>query len=291
MDDRRSGTELPRVTFWPRPAAKDAPIERDVYCETCGYNLRGLKKPVCPECGRPFKPRATAASQLPWKQRETRGFFDAYWSTVRLVLLQPKKFGLEVWEGGRLSHKDGNRFRWATIVHAFLPLTAVWISFAGQLLPKTMIVPYVTITALFILLWLEKSTRLIVGFFNKQTMSADVHRRLVSLGHLTCAALALSPVHLALMAATGVAYRLEGSGGMLFAAAAGAWGLFTVTQLSMWLTSTLLLVREAMNCNEGELMMIALAFVVAWTFYAALYLVGLPLAVYWFVTQVVKAAA
>jgi hypothetical protein len=290
MDERRSSTDLPRVTFWPRPAAKDAPIERDIFCDKCGYNLRGLKQAVCPECGTPFRPRAAAASQLPWKQRETRGFFDAYWSTVRLVLTQPKKFGLEVWEGGRIPSRESNRFRWATIVHAYLPLTAVFISLAGPLLPKHMVVPYITITGIFILLWLEKSTRLIIGFFNKQTMSADVHRRLVSLGHFTCAALALSPVHLALMAATGVAYKLEGPNGLLFASTAGAWGLFTLTQLVLWLRSTLLLVREAMNCNEGELLMIALAFIVAWVFYAALYLVGLPLAVYWFVGQITAAA-
>lgn len=292
MDPNRpTSPDLPRVTFWPRPAAKDAPIERDIFCDKCGYNLRGLKQPVCPECGTPFKPRHAAASQLPWKQRETRGFFDAYWSTVRLVIMQPKKFGLEVWEGGRLSHKEGNAFRWATILHAYLPLTAVWISLAGPRLPKQMIVPYITITAIFLLLWLEKSTRLIVAFFDKQIISADVQRRLVSLGNFTCAALALSPVHLALMAATGVAWKLEGAGGLLFAAAAGTWAVFAATQLLLWLASTLLLVREAMNTNEGEMFMIALAFVVAWVFYAGLYLVGLPLVVYWFFGQMIDAAA
>ena len=28
----------------------------DHYCRGCGYNLRGLTVPRCPECGRPFDP-------------------------------------------------------------------------------------------------------------------------------------------------------------------------------------------------------------------------------------------
>lgn len=29
-------------------------LEEDAYCPGCGYNLRGLTVPRCPECGRPF---------------------------------------------------------------------------------------------------------------------------------------------------------------------------------------------------------------------------------------------
>lgn len=31
--------------------------DRDRYCIECGYNLRGVTRPVCPECGRSFDPK------------------------------------------------------------------------------------------------------------------------------------------------------------------------------------------------------------------------------------------
>jgi hypothetical protein len=277
MDDRPTTPELPRVTFWPRPNAREGPIQRDIFCEKCGYNLRGLKEPICPECGAEFKPsKLLGASQLPWKQREVTGFLDAYWHTVALVLLHPRRFGTEVWDGGRIHMRDARAFQWYTVAHAYFPLLIVWLSFAGPHLRQRELIAFTSAMAILLLVWLMKSTQLLVNFFKKQTMSADVQRRLVALAHFSCAALALSPIHIGCLALCGGAFKLEGQDSMLFIAAACVWGAFLLVQLGMWWVASMLLVREAMNVNEGELAMIALAFVVFWALHAAFWLGLVP---------------
>ena len=278
--DRPQAPDLPRVTFWPRPGARDGPIQRDVFCEKCGYNLRGLTQRVCPECGAEFKPNQRAASQLPWKQREAIGFLDAYWRTVKLVLFHPQRFGLEVWEGGRIHMKDARAFRYITVAHAYFPLVIVWLSFAGPNLPQKELIAFTSGIALLLLVWLTKSTHLLVSFFKKQTMSADVQRRLVALGHFACAALALSPVHIACLALCGAAYKLEGPDSMPFIAAACVWGAFTLFQLVLWWLNSMLLVREAMNVNEGELGAIGLGFAIVWLLHAGFWLGLVPFLLY-----------
>ncbi len=278
--DRPPTPDLPRVTFWPRPGARDGPIQRDVYCEKCGYNLRGLKEPVCPECGATFNARAFAASQLPWKQREVIGFLDAYWRTVKLVLVHPRRFGNEVWDGGRISAREAGAFRWITILHAQLPLMALWLSLAGPHLSQRQLIPFTSCVAVLLLLWLNRSTKLLVMFFNKQTMSADVQRRVVALSHFACAALALSPIHLACLALAGVAYKLEGKTGKLFAAAVVVWATFLMTQLLLWWINSLLLVRETMRIKESELAMIGMGFAALWALHAAFWLGLIPFVFY-----------
>lgn len=279
MNDRPP-TDLPRVTFWPRPGARDGPIQRDTFCEKCGYNLRGLNQRVCPECGATFKPNQHAASQLPWKQREAIGFLDAYWKTVKLVLFHPQRFGTEVWEGGRIHMKDAKVFRWITVAHGYVPLLIVWLSFAGPNLPQTELIVFTSGVALLLLVWLTQSTHLLVSFFRKQTMSADVQRRLVALGHFACAALALSPIHIACLALCGAAHKLEGQDSMLFTAAACVWGAFIMFQLGLWWLNSMLLVREAMHVNEGELGAIGLGFAVVWLLHTAFWMGLAPFLLY-----------
>jgi hypothetical protein len=44
--------------------AVDAPVDRDLYCPRCRYNLRGLATPRCPECGLTFPEGQWAAGVL-----------------------------------------------------------------------------------------------------------------------------------------------------------------------------------------------------------------------------------
>lgn len=287
------------VTFWPRPVARTAPVDRDVLCENCGYNLRGLPGgvDVCPECGTKFDPavlRTKAAdqqrSQLPWKQRRAVGFFEGYYGSIRMVLLHPQRFALEIWQGGRLGAKEANAFRWITIAHAFVPLLAVAVALIGPKLKPAQFLPLATVGALALLLWLHKSTRLLVNFFLKQTMPADVQARVIGLAHFSSAALALSPVHLAMLALTGVARKVEASPqpGMLFTAIALVWAALIVAQLLWWWASCMQLVKASMRCNEAELIMVALTFVGIWAFQTAFYLGFVPYVAYQIVVNVLN---
>lgn len=297
-DDPRTHPASFRVTFWPRPAARNAPVDRDVLCENCGYNLRGLPggQDICPECGTKFDPKVlrtkaadTQRSQLPWKQRRAVGFFEGYYGSIRMVLLTPKRFELEIWQGGKLSKKEANAFRWITVAHAYLPLLAIAVVLIGPKIKQpAQFLPLAAIGAAAMLMWLKKSTELLVNFFQRQTMSADVQNRVIGLAYLSSAALALSPIHLAMLAICSMVRQIERTPqpGMLFTTVALIWAVFAILQLVWWWASSLRLVRSTMRCNDAEMMMIALVFVGWWALHTALYLGLVPLAGYWLVNEV-----
>ena len=299
MDSQRSHpTSFRGVTFWPRPAARNAPTDRDVLCENCGYNLRGLPAGIntCPECGTKFDPvalRTKAAdqqrSQLPWKQRKAVGFFEGYYGSTRMVLLHPQRFAAEIWHGGRLGRRESNAFRWITIAHAYMPLLAIAIATLGPLAKSTaQFVPLALVGGLTLLFWLHRTTNLLVGFFRRQIMSADVQARVIGLASFTSAPLALSPIHLLMFALAGMARRVEGTAqpGMLFTALALTWGAFTTLQLLWWWFTTLQIVRASMRCNEAELIAVALTFLGLWALQTAFYLGLVPFIAYQVVVNV-----
>lgn len=72
-------------------------IDFDILCSRCGYNLRTLVKPQCPECGFEFEwpalvqgyvGRNTILFEHVWRQRPIRGFFKS----IRLPLFHPRSF-------------------------------------------------------------------------------------------------------------------------------------------------------------------------------------------------------
>ena len=285
--DRPNPPTLPRVTFWPRPAPAGSPFDRDFFCEKCGYNLRGLPRDTstCPECGATVSLKRVTSSQLPWGQRETRGFLDAYWATVKLVLTQPGRFRSELWEGGRLSERDANKFRWATILHAYVPLMGLWLALLP--VPKPMrpgerLVPYAVGMSIIMLWWLHRSTRLLIAFLRRQTINVDVYRRLVALAHYAPAALALTPVHLGFFGLVGAIKLLVTGPGtgpgaeMLRVAVFAAWVGFGAVQLGLWWFASMGLVREASAGNDAELLAYGMIFAAIWALHALAYLVVLP---------------
>lgn len=56
---------------------------RDVPCPLCGYNLRGLASPRCPECGQPLRLGVSLAEP-----------FLKAWVALLIALLLPAGFGL-----------------------------------------------------------------------------------------------------------------------------------------------------------------------------------------------------
>jgi hypothetical protein len=93
-------------------------ISRDVFCQTCGYNLRGLETNRCPECGGEFDPAKLEVARVPWLQRKTIGAWRAYWQTVAYAALFPLRFGREVWDAPRLDLASSLSFRRIIILQA-----------------------------------------------------------------------------------------------------------------------------------------------------------------------------
>jgi hypothetical protein len=72
-------------------------IDFDVNCSRCGYNLRTLTNPRCPECGFQFEWRALIEGfqnssihlfEHTWRKKPIRGYLGALWQP----LFRPKKF-------------------------------------------------------------------------------------------------------------------------------------------------------------------------------------------------------
>ncbi len=102
------------------PGNQPPPIEGDLFCPECSYNLRGLIDDRCPECGEAFDRSTLHVSRIPWVHRKELGALRAYWRTVWLVVRPGSRFYREAVRP--VSYPDAQRFRWVTILHAFVPL-------------------------------------------------------------------------------------------------------------------------------------------------------------------------
>jgi hypothetical protein len=106
-----------------------APIARDLLCPQCGYNLRGLVKYRCPECGSPFDPVKLTAGAIPWFHRQGLGRVSAFWRTVALVTFRPRTLCREFAQTAVYS--DSQRFRSVVVVTVYAPLLVATISMYG----------------------------------------------------------------------------------------------------------------------------------------------------------------
>lgn len=76
------GTPTPQEPLSETQALLDFVAQREVPCPRCGYNLRGLTQPACPECGDKLK--LTVGSLSPMNRA---------WLTMLSALLMPAGIG------------------------------------------------------------------------------------------------------------------------------------------------------------------------------------------------------
>ena len=95
-------------------------IADDVYCPTCGYNLRASVSDRCTECGSDITVIRSAESFLPWAHRRKIGFLRAYWKTVWMVVFRTPRFCLEM--SRPVDEGDARAFRRVTIALAYVPI-------------------------------------------------------------------------------------------------------------------------------------------------------------------------
>src|SRR2546430_17149137 len=97
------------------------PLDADLFCPHCAYNLRGVQSVNCPECGRPFDRAALASVRLPWARRQRIGRGRAYWRTVFYALFRPFALAAEMEAGPLL--RDARRFWLITVLLAWTPFS------------------------------------------------------------------------------------------------------------------------------------------------------------------------
>src|SRR4051794_35796280 len=92
----------------------------DLYCPSCGYNLRQIESSRCPECGMEVDRSKVGESIIPWIHRARIGRYRAFWRPCQMATLRPRDFTREMTQPARL--KDAVTFRRLVVLHALLPL-------------------------------------------------------------------------------------------------------------------------------------------------------------------------
>jgi hypothetical protein len=79
--------------------AKVVTEDEEIYCPVCGYNLSGIFRGRCPECGAFFDRSALIAAQqanaitlIPWDDPQEAVFWERLYRTVRICLLDAERF-------------------------------------------------------------------------------------------------------------------------------------------------------------------------------------------------------
>ena len=97
----------------------------ELYCPACGYDLRGIESPRCPECGDAIDRSSLGLSTLPWLHRKRLGRFRAFWRTVHLAMFRPRMLARDMNCPANLA--DAVKFRRMVVLHALIPFGLAWV--------------------------------------------------------------------------------------------------------------------------------------------------------------------
>jgi hypothetical protein len=264
----------PQSLFWPM-RGKVAPVQYDILCRKCGYNLRGLSDRRCPECGEAFEPFEAGSGNIPWAQRRWIGFLDAFWHTVHLVLFDTAKLSKEAWNPHEPDEREAIAFRRLAILHAWVPITVLWIAAAKWVVPGPQLPYYIAAGAVVTLIWARWTSLLPVKFMRRQALPLDRYTRAVALSHYTSAALAVSAIHLLPLVASAIA-RMTGDR-VIFRAVVMVWAAMVVWHIAQWLWSWASFSSGVMNWNRSMTFVFAILTGFLWVVASVVLLVLLPL--------------
>jgi len=285
------------------PVSPDAAADAGRFCPACGYDLRGIDSDRCPECGLALN--VAAGFTIPWSHRKEMGRLKAFWRTVRLASVQPKRLAMAVAEP--VEYAAAQRFRWVVIALASLPpivffLVVVWckggtgfLSVVGSDLRSFLpwlgnplrelaviwsagatLVPVLPIgmVAMFYL-----ATGAAGYWFRPAHMSVARQNRAVAISRYACAPLAWLPLPVALAAAV---VALTVSGYLDYHPAPRDWmiliALACVILAVGWRTALVLLARTT-HCGPGRLVAAGIGLPLSWLLSAVIGLGVVPFAV------------
>ncbi|MEA2734828.1 MAG: hypothetical protein QOE14_1279 [Humisphaera sp.] len=252
------------------PAAGAATVR---CCEGCGYDLRALERPRCPECGLAFDPDHLPPADIPWLRRGDRmlradatggNAFVAYWRTVWLVLARPKKFGETVWQDVAVDAAETTSFRWITIGIA---VGSVLATLLAMMMPQirsarlVMLLVLIVPTAAFF--WLATARFDIIQFVAIWFAQETRYRRLHD---MSCAGLALAPIVPMFLVVGQI------MGWPSYWIAARAFGLVWVVILAWWYGSLRYQIHGG-HCRTADAILHALLLPFAWCMIGVLILV------------------
>jgi hypothetical protein len=273
----------------------------DLHCPACGYWLRGIESPRCPECGKPIDREALKTEGIPWERRRTIGWIRAYWRTVRIAILRPRRFAESV---ANPVYADARSFQHITVMLAYVPMliAGVWAlidnesdefhsltrNFAAHPLGWALEMALVPLCAACLWLFLFTATGAASYFFHPRSILIARQNRAITLSYYACAPLALTPIvalcPLYIYLAGGFPFNSDGIIAPLLIASLLL--LLPGIQLaSMWRVPVSML-RSATTGSIARQIALAIYLPFAWLILAAVILIGIP-AAYLFVSIVI----
>jgi len=243
-------------------------FSQDLFCQDCGYNLRGLTGDRCPECGRSLAGLRSDVSQIPWVHRKKIGRFRAYWKTVWFVMFRQRQFCDEMVRP--VSFVDSQLFRWWTIGIAFLPciLAAGFCDVLNTQSPthnEVFLIFWTTRYALFLhfgaILFLIAATGIPSYFFESPTVDVTLRNRAIALSYYACSPLSL----LVLPVLTTVSFlNMKETNIQLFFMLCS--GLFPLALLAIWWLDLIHLSLRLMPENHRRANLLGLFVPLLWVF-------------------------
>ncbi|UCC31399.1 MAG: hypothetical protein JSU86_03810 [Phycisphaerales bacterium] len=301
IPDRPAGTsEPPDEKAGPAAVDKLAPIALDLFCQRCGYNLKGLTSDRCPECGKSLETVRLIEPQIPWVHRKRLGRFRAYWKTVYLAMFHQGRFCEEM--ARPVSYSDSQRFRWVTILHVYIPILLATIC-AYQLAPPEPVVmtrsfqvpggwtqsgpPWferayaeiwpVAVLHVCFLLFLAAATGVHSYYFHPRDLPVHVQNRAIALSYYAHAPLAWTPVPIGLAVA---AWWLAGSHELTAIGLIAAAVPLLLLELACWWSAIAGFLRDTMPGRKAHFRLVAIALPFLWLALAGVIFFGVSLVVF-----------
>jgi hypothetical protein len=302
----------------PPPAATAGVVADDVdlYCPECGYHLRGIEAITrCPECGLSIDREGVARSQIPWVHRTHIGRIRAYWRTLLLATLRPRKLAAEA--AGRVEFRDAQRFRLVTASVAAAPFVAGaiaamiatrgtgifamiapssipgWLMYGRPSPALDLMIPweagltmYPTVPLVVLLLFIL-FTGVHTYWFHPKHLAVVRQNRAVALAYYGCAPLALLPVPALLCGGVAILHAMK-----LNDRSTGTWAFVRVAEIATILAaiavfvliwrSIMTLLRRTTQPGLGRQLLAGAVIPLEWILCAVLALFAIPWVVGYF---------
>jgi len=269
------------------PDAPHPPITQDLFCQTCGYNLRGLTGHRCPECGGSLEGVRAGVSQIPWVHRNKLGWFRAYWRTIGFVMFRQARFCDEM--ARPVSFVDSQKFRWVTIGIVYLPVFFAGLTFVltNAQSPSTNVL-FRSVWCNFwvaslwhasVVLLLAAVTGVPSYFFHPRDIPIEQQNRAVALSYYACGPLVFLGIPILTCAAAILTARWSERTTMVLIVLSVA---LPIAAIAPWWLDLIHLARRLVPQRPQRAVYLGVGVPILWFFIALAILVGIPFVLFYF---------
>ncbi len=257
-------------------------IAEEIFCQACGYNLRGLTGEVCPECGGSLAGVRSEVCAIPWVHRKELGWWRAYRKTIALVMFRQRRFAEEM--ARPVSYRDSQLFRWITVAITCIPMLA---SGLAVLIIKAPVPAGDELVRVFwsnggfgalwhacFVLYVAAATGLPSYFFHPRDVPVTQQNRAIALSYYACGPLAFLAIPIVLCAAAILTSNARDSAIpmllMVFAMT------LPIGAIAPWWLDLIHLSRRLVPQNPRRALAVALVVPLLWFLLALLILLAVP---------------